>query len=162
MGIDPGLAIVGWSIVDSMAAKPTLIEYGTIQTPAGQLMTTRLTHIFDGLTQLIQKFQPAVMALETLFMVKSAKTLSQVSQTRGVILLCAGQAKVEVSEYAPRQIKMALTGYGGAEKHQVQQILKRMLNLNDIPKPDDAADAVAVALCHAQFSPSFPKSMVTV
>jgi len=162
LGVDPGLAILGWSIVEASTGEVSLVELGTIQTEAGNSMTKRLTLIFSGLNDLIDCFHPSVLALETLFILKSAKTLAQVGHSRGVILLSAGLKNLEVCEYAPRQIKMALTGYGGAEKMQVQQMVKKLLNLRDIPRPDDAADAVAVALCHAQFSRSFPKSAVMV
>jgi crossover junction endodeoxyribonuclease RuvC len=103
-----------------------------------------------------------MVAIETLFFVKNAKTLAQVGHVRGVVLLAAGQAKADVFEYAPRQIKMALTGYGNAEKHQMQTMVQRMLNLKSLPTPDDAADAVAIALCHSQYAHALGKSAVTV
>ena len=102
------------------------------------------------------------MALETLYFIKNAKTLAQVGHTRGIILLASGQCQASVHEYAPRQIKLALTGFGGADKRQMQLSVQRMLNLSEVPKPDDAADAVAVALCHHQYAQRLGKAAVTV
>lgn len=121
-----------------------------------------MTQIYDQLTALFQEVSPTVVAIETLFFAKNAKTLAQVGHARGVILLAAGQAKVDVFEYAPREVKLALTGYGAAEKSQMQSMVQRLLKLADLPRPDDAADAVAIALCHAQYARSFGKSAVTV
>ena len=133
-----------------------------METPAHRPLTERLAAIYEGLTDLFQTHKPHALAIETLFFVKNAKTLAQVGHARGVILLAAGQAGASVFEYAPRQIKMALTGFGGAEKRQMQSMVQRMLNLKAIPRPDDAADAVAVALCHAQYAQTMGKSAVTV
>lgn len=157
LGVDPGLAILGWSVLDAPS-----VHYGCLRTPAHEPLTKRLIQIYSELTALIATHKPDVLALETLFFVKNAKTLAQVGHTRGVILLAAGQAGLDVFEYAPRQIKMALTGFGAADKTQMQKMLQRLLNLASIPTPDDAADAVAVALCHAQYSPTLKRSAVTV
>lgn len=162
LGIDPGMAILGWGVVEHTPSRSALVECGTIQTAAHQPLTKRLEKIYLDLQNLFERHRPAAVAIETLFFVKNAKTLAQVGHTRGVILLAAGQANVEVFEYAPRQIKMALTGFGGAEKRQMQIMVQRLLGLNDIPKPDDAADAVAVALCHTQYAQSMGKSAMTV
>lgn len=162
LGIDPGLALLGWSVVDVSPQGLGLVQFGCLETLAHQPLTKRLTQIYDQLTTLVQEHKPAAFAIETLFFVKNAKTLAQVGHARGVILLVAGQSNAEVFEYAPRQIKMALTGFGGAEKRQMQTMVQRMLNLKEIPKPDDAADAVAVALCHAQYAQSMGKSAATV
>lgn len=162
LGIDPGLALLGWSVLEVSPQGPQLIEFGCIETAAHQPLTKRLTQVYEQLTDLVQKHKPASLALETLFFVKNAKTLAQVGHARGVILLVAGQANMNIFEYAPRQIKMALTGFGGAEKRQMQTMVQRLLNLKEIPKPDDAADAVAVALCHSQYAQSMGKSAVTV
>ena len=159
LGIDPGLALLGWSLLDGDSQK---VNYGCLETSSELTLTQRLTQIYSSLKELIEINRPDVMALETLFFVKNAKTLAQVGHSRGVILLLAGQAGIEVHEYAPRQIKMALTGYGGADKKQMQSMVQRMLQLTKIPTPDDAADAVAVALCHLQFSRSYAKSALTV
>lgn len=162
LGIDPGLALLGWSVVDKNPQGCQLIQFGCLETPAHTPLTKRLAQIYDDLNVLFETHKPTVLAIETLFFVKNAKTLAQVGHTRGVILLAAGQANVEVFEYAPRQIKMALTGFGGAEKRQMQTMVQRMLNLKEMPKPDDAADAVAVALCHSQYQQAMGKSVVTV
>ena len=162
LGIDPGMAILGWSVIDNVRPQPKLAAYGCLTTAAHQPLTRRLTQIYAELNELVERYQPTTVAIETLFFVKNAKTLAQVGHTRGVILLVAGQAKLEVFEYAPRQIKMALTGFGGAEKIQIQRMVQRLLGLESIPRPDDAADAVAVALCHSQYAQPLGKSAVTV
>jgi crossover junction endodeoxyribonuclease RuvC len=162
LGIDPGMALLGWSIVDSKSSQPTLVDYGVLKTQAGESFTKRLTTIYSNLQKLIESFAPNVLAIETLYFVKNAKTLAQVGHVRGIILLAAGQANLEVYEYSPKQVKLALTGYGGAEKHQMQKMVQRLFGIDHIPQPDDAADAVAIALCHTQFIPSNRKPMVTV
>jgi crossover junction endodeoxyribonuclease RuvC len=162
LGIDPGLAIVGWSVIEVQGATAKLVQYGVLRTPAEHALTKRLCDVHEQLTALFEEYKPAQLALETLFFVKNAKTLAQVGHARGVVLLTAGQQRVDVFEYAPRQIKMALTGYGAAEKFQMQHMVRRLLSLAEIPQPDDAADAVAVALCHAQYAQSLGKSAVTV
>lgn len=162
LGIDPGMALMGWSVLETTPSDPRLIEFGCIRTAAHQPLTKRLTDIYNHLQEILGRFHPHAVALETLFFVKNAKTLAQVGHTRGVVLLAAGQLNVDVFEYAPRQIKMALTGFGGADKRQMQLLTQRMLGLSSVPKPDDAADAVAVALCHAQYSHVFNRSAVTV
>ena len=162
LGVDPGLAILGWSVIDVVGSKSTLVEYGCLRTAAHVPLTKRLCDLHGQLSELCGRLKPAQLALETLFFVKNAKTLAQVGHARGVILLVAGQFDLDVFEYAPRQIKMALTGYGAAEKFQMQHMVQRLLNLKEVPQPDDAADAVAVALCHAQYAQSLGKSAVTV
>lgn len=162
LGIDPGLAIVGWSVLETAPAGPVNVRFGCVRTAAHQPLARRLSEVFDGVSSLLDEHRPDAVALETLFFVKNAKTLAQVGHTRGVILLAAGRRGLDVFEYAPRQIKLALTGYGGADKIQMQRVVQRMLNLDQIPTPDDAADAVAVALCHSQYSHALGKSAVTV
>ncbi len=157
MGIDPGLARLGWGVLEGQS-----IRYGCLETKAHTSLSDRLVIVFNELTDLIKTHTPKVLALETLFFAKNAKTLAQVGHARGVILLVAAQAKVPVFEYAPTQIKLALTGSGAAEKTQMQMMTKRLLNLAELPQPDDAADAIAVALCHAQYSQALGKSAVTV
>jgi len=162
LGIDPGLALLGWAVLESEGNCPKRIHYGCVSTLSSLPLTRRLTLLFDGLSELVSLHKPDVLALETLFFAKNAKTLAQVGHTRGVILLVAGQKGLAVSEYAPRQIKMALTGYGGADKKQMQSVVQRLLGLPAIPRPDDAADAVAVALCHLQYAHPFVRSALTV
>ncbi len=162
LGIDPGLAILGWSVIDVNGDAASLVAFGCVRTPAHVALTKRLCDLHNQLGILFEDHKPAHLALETLFFVKNAKTLAQVGHARGVILLVAGQQNVDVFEYAPRQIKLALTGSGAAEKFQMQSMVQRRLNLKAIPQPDDAADAVAVALCHAQYAQTMGKSAVTV
>lgn len=161
-GIDPGLAILGWSFIDTEKTGKPEVQFGTVQTPSTLPLTQRLKIVYDDLNHLFELYRPQTLALETLFFVKNAKTLAQVGHTRGVILLLAGQKGLDVFEYAPKQIKLALTGFGGAEKKQMQLVVQRMLSLPTIPKPDDAADAVAVGLCHMQYSQRMGKSVATV
>ncbi len=162
LGIDPGMARLGWSVLDAAVKNKPVIRFGCIETPSTDPLTARLSSIYNQLTELVDEHQPTMLAIETLFFVKNAKTLAQVGHVRGVILLLAGQKKLSVAEYAPKQIKMALTGFGGADKRQMQLMVQRMLGLVEIPKPDDAADAVAVALCHLQYAPALGRSMATV
>lgn len=157
LGVDPGLARLGWSLLNGSS-----VSFGCLETKANTSLADRLLQLHKALTELLVEHDPEVLALETLFFVKNAKTLAQVGHARGVILLVAAQGKIPVFEYAPRQIKMALTGYGAAEKPQMQMMTKRLLNLTELPQPDDAADACAVALCHAQYAQSLGKSAVTV
>ena len=153
---------MGWSVVERASASLRLIDCGVVRTEQNQPMTKRLSHIFSDLNELIGAYRPDAVSVETLFFVKNAKTLAQVGHTRGIVLLVAGQKDLPVFEYAPRQIKMALTGYGGADKKQMQTMVQRLLRLADYPRPDDAADAVAVALCHAQYAQTLGKSALTV
>ena len=162
LGIDPGVAILGWSVIELNGSATSLIDYGCVRTAAHVALTKRLCDVHEQLSGLFERHKPSQVAIETLFFVKNAKTLAQVGHARGVVLLVAGQQNAEVFEYAPRQIKMALTGYGAAEKFQIQAMVQRLLKLKEIPQPDDAADAVAVALCHAQYAHTLGKSAVTV
>jgi crossover junction endodeoxyribonuclease RuvC len=162
LGIDPGLAILGWSVIDVQRGAVSLVAFGCVRTPAHTALTKRLCDVHLQLSALVDEHKPSQLALETLFFVKNAKNLAGVGHARGVILLVAGQRNVDVFEYAPRQIKLALTGSGAAEKFQMQSMVQRLLHLKEIPQPDDAADAVAVALCHAQYAQSLGKSTVTV
>lgn len=162
LGIDPGIAILGWSVIEKEKSQVQLRDFGVIRTSAGEPLTHRIVSLYDELRKIFKKFEPTDLAIETLFFVKNAKTLAQVGHARGVVLLAAGQAKIKLAEYAPKQIKLALTGFGGAEKKQMQLVVQRMLNLSSVPQPDDAADAVAVALCHTQYSHHLEKLAVTV
>lgn len=154
LGLDPGIATVGFSIVDSDGFRQQLIQCGVITTPAHTAHVSRLNQIYNDLDSLIKTFHPDVMSIEELFFNTNITTGISVAQGRGVILLCAFQNNLEIYEYTPLQVKQAVAGYGRAEKKQVQEMVRRLLHLNSIPKPDDAADAVALALCHARSSTS--------
>lgn len=149
LGIDPGIAIVGFGVVDKQGSRLKPVQYGSIVTEAGLRTETRLKQIYDAMTHLIQKYEPDVMAIEKLFFNRNVTTAFTVGQARGVMLLAAEEANVAVAEYTPLQVKQAVVGYGAAEKHQVQEMVKVLLKLKDRPKPDDVADALAVAICHA-------------
>ena len=149
LGIDPGLATLGYGVIEAVNDKRRLIQYGTLTTPAGQPMPQRLRAIFQGMNQLMDIYQPDDVAFEELFFSKNITTGMAVSAARGVALVAVVQRTDNRYEYTPMQIKQAVTGYGGADKHQVQQMVKMLLNMKDIARPDDAADALAVALTHA-------------
>ncbi|HIW93528.1 MAG TPA: crossover junction endodeoxyribonuclease RuvC [Candidatus Flavonifractor merdipullorum] len=150
LGIDPGFAIVGFGLVESGGGRQRLLRCGAITTPAGQPLPRRLRQIADDMDILLTQFQPDAMAVEELFFNNNVTTGIGVAQARGVILLSAERAGVPIFEYSPSQVKQAVVGYGKAEKRQVMDMTKRLLGLNAVPKPDDAADAVAIALCHAR------------
>lgn len=152
LGIDPGYAIVGYGIIDT-TKKDMVVDYGAITTPKEDPMPVRLDAIDSSLKYLFEKYKPDVVAIEELFYFKNQKTVIPVAQARGVILLACQRYCGNIYEYTPLQIKQALTGQGRAEKAQVQYMVKAILGLNSIPKPDDAADALAVAICHSQTSP---------
>jgi crossover junction endodeoxyribonuclease RuvC len=149
LGIDPGLAIVGWGVIEYRNARFKTIAYGSLQTPAGMRTEERLKEIFDGMNELIEKYHPDAMAVEELFFNTNITTGIRVAEARGVILLCAERAGVAVSEYTPLQVKQAVVGYGRAEKRQVISMVTVLLGLKEPPKPDDTADALAIAICHA-------------
>ena len=149
LGIDPGLATLGYGVIEVVSDKRRLIQFGTLTTPAGQPMPQRLRAIFQGMNQLMDIYQPDDVAFEELFFSKNITTGMAVSAARGVALVAVVQRTDNLYEYTPMQIKQAVTGYGGADKHQVQQMVKMLLNMKDIARPDDAADALAVALTHA-------------
>jgi crossover junction endodeoxyribonuclease RuvC len=148
MGIDPGIAISGYGIISGKQNDCSVIEYGVIKTPPGLKMPYRLKKIYEGYTEHLQKYKPDAVAVEELFFNKNAKTIISVGQARGAALLAAALSNIEVFEYTPLQVKQAVVGYGRADKLQVQQMIKMFFNLDKLPKPDDAADALAVALCH--------------
>ena len=152
LGIDPGLATVGWGVIDYVNGKAKLVAYGPILTTKDQKLPYRLKTIEEDLKQIIAKFKPDEVALEELFFNTNATTAINVAQARGVILLTLIKECGKLFEYTPLQIKQALTGYGRAEKRQIQEMTKLLLGLNAIPKPDDAADAIAIALTHSQTS----------
>ena len=150
LGIDPGYAIVGYGVIEKIGHNIKVLDYGVITTPKEDNMPYRLTTIYDSLCALIDRYEPDCMAIEELFFQNNQKTAINVAQARGVIIL-AGMNKIgKLYEYTPLQIKQALTGQGRAEKKQVQYMVKAILGLNSVPKPDDAADALAAALTHAQ------------
>jgi crossover junction endodeoxyribonuclease RuvC len=149
LGVDPGTAITGYGILESDGDDLAMIDYGAITTPADWLMPRRLRHIYAELSALIAKHQPTDAVVEKLFFSKNVRTALSVGQARGVALLAAAQADLTIHEYTPLQIKQAVVGYGRAEKQQIQQMVKMLLQLDFVPQPDDAADALAVAICHA-------------
>ncbi|MDD7676744.1 MAG: crossover junction endodeoxyribonuclease RuvC [Eubacteriales bacterium] len=149
LGIDPGLAIVGWGVIDYDKNRFRTIDYGSLQTRAGEATETRLVNIYSGMQELIKRYKPSCMAVEELFFNTNITTGIRVSQARGVILLAAAQAGIEIAEYTPLQVKQAVVGYGRADKHQIITMVTRLLGLREPPKPDDTADALAIAICHA-------------
>ncbi len=149
LGIDPGLATLGYGVIEADNDRRRLIQFGTLTTPARQPMPQRLRAIFQGMNQLMDIYRPDDVAFEELFFSKNITTGMAVSAARGVALVAVVQRTDNLYEYTPMQIKQAVTGYGGADKHQVQQMVKMLLNMKDIARPDDAADALAVALTHA-------------
>lgn len=149
LGVDPGTAITGYGLVQSEGDALQLIAYGAITTPADWKMPQRLQHIYAELTALIRTHQPTDAVIEKLFFSKNVRTALSVGQARGVALLAAAQAGLAIHEYTPLEIKQAVVGYGRAEKTQIQQMVRMLLQLDFIPQPDDAADALAVAICHA-------------
>ena len=149
LGIDPGTATTGWAIIDSQNNKTKAIAYGHIQTHKDTPSTKRLKEIANDITELVKKYHPEESAVEDLFFFKNVKTVMTVSQARGAILLTLEQQNVKIAEYTPLQVKQAITGYGRADKKQIQETIKTIFNLKEIPKPDDTADALAVAFCHA-------------
>ena len=150
LGIDPGYAIVGFGVLDADLGKARLVRCGAINTQAGTPMPLRLLQIQEDMETLIRDFSPEVMAIEELFFNTNVTTAIGVAQARGVILATAARLGVHIFEYSPSQVKIAVVGYGKAEKRQVMDMTKRILGLSAVPKPDDAADAVAIALCHAR------------
>ena len=149
LGIDPGYAIIGLGMIDYTGNKFTTIAYDAITTDAGTPTPQRLQKIYRALTLYIEKYKPDAIAVEELFFNSNQKTAIHVAQARGVIIVAAVNSGVELFEYTPLQIKQAVTGYGRADKTQIQQMTKMLLNLNAVPKPDDVADGLAVAICHA-------------
>ncbi len=152
LGIDPGYGIVGFGIIDYENSNYKVVDYGVIETPKEEDISVRLAMIYDAIGKLTETFKPDQIAVEELFYFKNQTTVIPVAEARGVILLAAVHSCGEIFEYTPLQIKQALTGNGRAEKAQVQFMVKAILGLEKIPKPDDAADALAVAICHANFN----------
>jgi len=149
LGIDPGIAIVGFGLIEKQGSRLKPIQYGSIVTEAGLRTETRLKQVYDAMTHLLKKYEPEAMAIEKLFFNRNVTTAFTVGQARGVMMLAAEEANVPITEYTPLQVKQAVVGYGQAEKNQVQEMVKMLLHLKEKPKPDDVADALAIAICHA-------------
>ncbi len=149
LGVDPGTARLGWGIIKEKSSKQSVGDYGCLETKKHKSDAARLKTLFNDFTKLLKKYKPDAVAVEDLFFFKNQTTVIKVSQARGAILLAAEQLGISTFSYSPLQVKMAVTGYGKADKRQVQQMTKSILKLDSIPKPDDTADALAVALTHA-------------
>jgi crossover junction endodeoxyribonuclease RuvC len=147
LGIDPGTGILGFGVVDVERGNTTFVDAGVIRTPVNQEDSDRLFTIYHDLEEIIEEHKPDIMAVEKLFFIRNVTTAMSVSQARGVVLLLGKQKKLQLYEYTPLQIKQAVTGYGKADKKQIQEMVKIILKLPQIPKPDDAADALAAAIC---------------
>lgn len=154
IGIDPGYAIVGYGIIKYENNRFQVLDFGSVTTQAGEAFPLRLKAIYEDLSYLFDKYKPDAMAIEKLFFNTNKKTAVDVAQARGVILLAAGMNHCRIFEYTPLQVKQSVVGYGRAEKKQVQEMTKQMLGLSAVPKPDDTADALAMAICHAHCSGS--------
>lgn len=148
LGIDPGTATTGYGLIDEKSNRLAFVDHGVITTSRKDTSEARLRKIYTELKQIIIAYKPAAVAVEKLYFGANSKTAIAVGQARGIALLTAAQMKVGVAEYSPLEVKMAVTGYGRADKKQVQQMVKTLLNLRDLPRPDDAADALAIAICH--------------
>jgi crossover junction endodeoxyribonuclease RuvC len=154
IGVDPGYAIVGWGVIRFESNRYQTLDYGAITTPAKMPFPMRLERIYDELTVIVSRYKPDAMSVEELFFNNNAKTAIAVGQGRGVVLLAGQKCGVPVYEYTPLQVKQSVVGYGRAEKKQVMEMTRILLNLREVPKPDDTADALAMAICHAHASGS--------
>jgi len=154
LGIDPGYGITGFGVIEAVRGRTTLINCGAITTPAGMDFSARLEIIYEDMKKLLEVAKPDAVAIEELFFGQNVTTGIGVAQARGVVLLAIRQAGLTVYPYKPMQVKQSVVGYGSATKHQVQDMTRRILRLEKMPKPDDAADAIAIALCHARSSTS--------
>lgn len=154
LGIDPGVAIVGFGLIESERGSVRMLQYGAVTTPAGLPLATRLVQIENDMTELIRQLKPDEIAIEELFFSKNITTGIAVAHGRGVILCTAERLDVPIYEYTPMQVKQAVVGYGLADKKQVMDMTKRLLKLKAVPRPDDAADALAIAICHARSATS--------
>jgi crossover junction endodeoxyribonuclease RuvC len=148
LGLDPGTAITGYGLVRETAGELEAVDYGVIRTPAKMPLPQRLQEIYHALRHLVETHRPDAAGVESVFFGVNVKTAMSVGHARGVTLLALAEAGVSIAEYAPNAVKQALVGYGGADKHQMQAMVTALLNLDEIPRPDDAADALAVAICH--------------
>ncbi|OXM86832.1 crossover junction endodeoxyribonuclease RuvC [Paenibacillus rigui] len=152
MGIDPGIAIVGFGFIDKEGSRLVPVQYGCIQTEAHTDNAVRLQMVYDATVQLLDKYKPDAVAIEKLFFNRNVTTAFTVGQARGVLMLAAVQKGIAIAEYTPLQVKQSVVGYGKAEKKQVQEMVRMLLHLSAAPKPDDVADALAIAICHAHAS----------
>ena len=148
IGLDPGLATTGYALVRGQGERLEAVDYGVIRTPPRVPLPDRLLMLHDQLDELLQRYGPAVAGVEELFFSANAQTAMLVGQARGVLLVTLAQAGIDIAEYKPMQIKQAVTGYGGADKLQVQEMVRMLLGLDELPRPDDAADALAICICH--------------
>jgi crossover junction endodeoxyribonuclease RuvC len=148
LGIDPGSETTGWGVVEGDGRRYRMIEYGTVKAPARERFAARLLKVSDGIEAVIARLKPDACAVEEAFFAANVKTALKLGQVRGVVLVAAERASVEIFEYSPRLIKQTVVGYGNAEKHQVQEMVRVLLSLADVPSPHDAADALALAICH--------------
>lgn len=148
LGIDPGSETLGWGVVEGTGLKYSPVDFGTVRSSTRQAFSKRLLSVFNGVEEVIERFQPDVLSIEDAFYAANAAVAMKLGQVRGVVLLLGEQRGLEIAEYAPRLIKQTVVGYGNAEKHQVQQMVKVLLRMKEIPKPHDAADALAIAICH--------------
>ncbi len=149
IGIDPGTATTGYGIIDKVSSSPILVDFGAIITSPHKPIQNRLVNIYEKVNELIDQYKPNVMVMERLFFSKNQTTAIAVGKSCGVIQFAAAQRGLEVVEYTPPEVKQAVVGYGNAEKKQIQYMIQRILNMKECPKPDDAADALALAICHA-------------
>ena len=154
LGIDPGIATIGFGVIDTEKNRQKLLNCGVITTPAHTSLSSRLAQIYDDMCQLIELFRPDAVSIEELFFTNNITTGIPVAHGRGVILLACEHAGIPIFEYTPMQVKQSVTGYGRAEKRQVMEMVRRICSLSAVPRPDDAADAVALAICHARSSTS--------
>ena len=160
LGIDPGYALMGWGVVESVGSRMRLINYGCVETKAGAPMQTRLRTLQLGVRDLLQIYKPDDVAFEELFFARNVTTALMVGAARGAAIIAAAEYTENLYEYTPMQIKQAVTGYGKAETKQVQQMVTRLLKMDTIPKPDDAADAIACAITHCQTGPDKSQFLV--
>src|SRR5690348_15569595 len=153
LGIDPGTAILGYAVVAARGSELSMIACDVITTPAGMPLAQRLQLLYEGLSKIVSTYRPHEAAMEELFFAKNARTALTVGQARGVAMLALANGGLSIAEYTPKQVKQAVTGYGGADKEQVGEMVRILLHLTSIPRPDDAADAAAVAICHLHMAP---------
>ncbi|MCO5214860.1 MAG: crossover junction endodeoxyribonuclease RuvC [Thermomicrobiales bacterium] len=157
LGIDPGTARLGYGVIAG-GMQPQLVDAGLIETWPDEPMSARLVTLYEGVVELIEEFHPDALAIEQLFFARNVTTAITVGQARGVVLLAAAQANVPIAEYTPSEIKYAIAGYGKADKPQMQEMVRMILNLKSVPQPDDVADALAIAICHNQTVPFAERS----
>lgn len=148
LGIDPGSETLGWGVVDGSGTKYTLVDFGTVKSNPKQAFSKRLLNIYNGVADVIERHSPDVLSVEDTFYAVNVNVALKLGQVRGTMLLLAEQWGIEIAEYAPRLVKQTVVGYGNAEKVQVQQMVKALLAMKEVPKPHDAADALAIAICH--------------